>query len=49
MKRPKLGLSLPLTDQDESFMAFLLAGIREKRRQATAGPEIVNKEKPSHE
>lgn len=49
MKRPKLNLPHPVTDQDKSFLAFLLEGIREKRRQATAGPVIVKKERTLNE
>jgi hypothetical protein len=36
LKRQR-SLPYPLTDQDKGFMEYLLAGVRAKREQATAG------------
>lgn len=37
MKRLQRQLPHPVTDQDKSFMAYLLAGVRAKREQAAKG------------
>lgn len=34
-------LPQPVTEKDVTFMEYLLRGVRDKRLQATAGPEIL--------